>query len=133
MIEFNLKQLQLKSDSWKRLLGFMMDENIQMKQRLTIILKDNFDKNLLEEVENFQSTFMKGDELISLFRNDVAELDKLLVREIFEDGKIIKDIDGSLERLGNDILNAERHFSNLKLEFNNFVERNIKSNEILET
>jgi len=133
MPELKLKQLLFESDSWKRLVGFMMDENIQMKQRLTIILKDNFDKNLLEEVENFQSTFIKGDELINLLRNDVGELDKLLVREIFEDGKIIKDIDGSLKRLRNDIINAERHFSNLKLEFNNFVVTNINTNEMLET
>ena len=125
MPEFKLKQLQFESDSWKRLLGFMMDENIHMKQRLTKILKDNFDRNLLEEVESFQSRFIKGDELISLFRNDVAELDKLLVREIFEDGKIIKDIDGSLKRLRNDIIIAEKHFSNLKLEFNNFVAENV--------
>ena len=125
MTELNLKQLQFESDTWKRLLGFMIDENIHMKYRLSKVLKDNFDKNLLEKVENFQSKFIKEDELISLLRNDVAELDKLLVREIFEDGKIINDIDGKLKKLRNDITIAERHFSNLKLEFNNYLSENI--------
>ena len=53
MPELKLKQLQNESDSWKKLLGFMMDENIRLKNRLSELLKDKFDKNLLEEVESF--------------------------------------------------------------------------------
>ena len=77
MPELKLKQLQFESDTWKRLLVFMMDENIHLKNRLSEVLKDQFDKNLLVEVEGFQNNFIKEDELIGLMRNDVAELDKL--------------------------------------------------------
>ena len=125
MPELKLKQLQYESDSWKRLLVVMMDENIHLKYRLSQVLKDMFDKNLLEEVESFQSNFLKEDDLIGLLRNDVAELDKLLVREIFEDGKIINEIDGRLNKLRNNIIIAERQFGKLKLEFNNYLSENI--------
>ena len=125
MPELKLKQLQYESDTWKRLLCFIQDENVHLKNRLSEVLHDNFNKNLLEEVESFQNTFLREDELMGLLRNDVAELDKLLVREIFEDGKIIKEIDTRLKKLRNNIITAERQFGNLKLEFNSYLTENM--------
>ena len=84
MPELKLKQLQYERDTLKRLLDFMIDENVHMKNRLSEVLQDKFDKNLLKRIEFFQSTFLKEDELIGLLRNDFAELNKLLVIEIFE-------------------------------------------------
>lgn len=125
MPELKLKQLQYEVDTWKRLLGFMMEENIHLKNRLSEVLKYNFDNNLLEEVDGFQSRFIKGDELVSLLRNDVAELDKLLVREVFEDGRIVKQVDKKLKTLRNNIKNAEKEFGKLKTEFNSYLSENI--------
>ena len=84
MPELKLKQLQYERDTLKRLLEFRRDENVHMKNRLSEVLQDKFDKNLLKGIEFFQSTFLKEDELIGLLRNDFAELNKLLVIEIFE-------------------------------------------------
>lgn len=125
MPELKLKQLQYESDTWKHLLGFMMDENIRQKERLSEILKNKFDRNLLEEMENFQTRFIKEDERIRLVRHEVIELDKLLMREIFDDGKIIKEIDTRFKDLHNNIVIGERKFGELKLEFNNFLSENI--------
>lgn len=121
MPDMELKQLQYESDIWKRLLGFIMDENVHMKNRISEILKNGFNKNLLDEVERFQSRFIKEDELIGLLRNEVAEFDKLLVREIFEDGKIKEAINRKLKKLSNNIIIAERQFSKLQSEFNNYL------------
>jgi regulator of replication initiation timing len=125
MPELKLKQLQYETDTWKRVLGFMMEENIHLKNRLSEILKDKFDGNLLEEVESFQSSFIKEDEMIGLLRNNVAELDKLLVREIFEDGTIVKKVDTKLKKLRHNMANAEKQFSKLKSDFNNYLSENI--------
>jgi len=125
MPELKLKQLQYESDTWKRLLGFMLDENIHLKNRISEILKNGFKKNLLEELENFQSRFIKEDELIGLLRNDVAELDKLLLKEVYEDGKLIKEIGRKLKTFRNNMLNAERQFTELKLDFNHYLSENI--------
>ena len=48
--ELKLIQLQYEINTWKRLLSFMSEENIQLKNRLSEVLKNKFDKNLLEEV-----------------------------------------------------------------------------------
>lgn len=128
MPELKLKQLQYETETWKRLLGFMRDENIHLKNRLSEILKDNFNNNLLEEIEIFQTHFIKEDDQIHLLRNEVVELDKLLVREIFENGTIIRQVDNKLKRLRRNIKNAESQFTRLKIDFNNYLSENIIQN-----
>lgn len=125
MSELKLKQLQFETDTWKRLLGFLIEENIHMKNRISDILKNDFDKNLLEELDDFHSRFIKEDELIGLLRNDAAEMDKLLAREIFEDGIITREVNRKLRRLGDNMLIAEKQFTNLKAEFNSYLSENI--------
>ena len=102
-----------------------MDENIHLKNRLSEVLKDSSDKNLLCELENFQTQFINKDELINVLRNDVAEIDKLLVKEIFEDGTVTKKVCTELKKLRNNIEAAERQFSKLKSEFNSFLMENV--------
>lgn len=125
MSALKLKQMQFETDTWKRLVGFMMEENIHLKNRITDILKNDFDNSLLDELENFHTRFIKEDERIALMRNDAAEMDKLLTREIFEDGMIIRQVKHKLRRLRDDILIAEKQFSKLKAEFNSYLSENI--------
>ncbi len=125
MPDLELRQLQYESDTWKRLLGFIEEENIHLKNRLSEILKSGFNDNLLDELENFHGRFMREDELIRLLRNNVAELDDLLEREVFEDGKIVKEIRRKLKNLSDNIQNVQERFTRLKLEFNSFMSENI--------
>jgi hypothetical protein len=120
-----LKQLQYESDTWKRLLGFMMDENVHLKNRLSGILMEKFDNSGLGDVENFLNRFVKADELVCLLRHDVAELDKLLVKERFEDRFIIKEMQKKIRRLRNNIKVTEHQFRKLKTDFNNYLTENI--------
>lgn len=129
MPDMELKQLQFESDIWKRLLGFIMDENVHMKNRISEILKNGFNKNLLDEVERFQSRFIKEDELIGLLRNEVAEFDKLLVKEIFKDGKIKEDINRRLKKLSNNIIITERQFGKLQTEFSHYLSEMFNTGE----
>ncbi|MEJ0105930.1 MAG: hypothetical protein WDO19_26745 [Bacteroidota bacterium] len=48
-----LKQLQSERDTWRRLLVFMKDENVHLKNRLAEVLKNSIENNLLEDIENF--------------------------------------------------------------------------------
>jgi hypothetical protein len=125
MPELKLKQLQYETDTWKRSLAFMMDENIRLKIRLSEILKDKYDATLLEIVEDFQNNFIKEDELIGLLRNDIAELDKLFKMEILEDGWILKEIDIKLKNLRNNIVTAEHQFGKLQADFNSYLLQNL--------
>jgi hypothetical protein len=54
-------------------------------------------------------------------RNEVSEFDKLVVREIFEDGQIASDIYKKLNQIRYNITVAEGQFSKLKQEFNNYL------------
>ena len=81
MEQAKINQLQSEINTWKRLLIFFRDENVCLKNRLSDILKNGFNRKLLEEFENFQTKFIKQDEMIRLLRNDTAELDKLLLNE----------------------------------------------------
>lgn len=125
MPELKLKQLRFESNTLKRLLDFMIDENVYLKNRIAEVLQDKFDKKLLEKIEIFQSSFVNEDKLIGLLRNDVAELDNLLVREICEDGKIINEINRRLKNLRNNIMNAELQFGKLKSAFNSYLIENM--------
>jgi hypothetical protein len=125
MPELKLKQLQYETDTWKRLLCFMQEENVYLKNRLSEVLKDRFNKDLLEEVESFQSSFIKEDELIGFLRNEVAEIDSELVKEVFVDGKINKTIEKKINQLRNNLSNAEKRFGKIKMSFNNYLSENI--------
>lgn len=121
MQDFKIRQLQYESDTWKRTLGFMIDENIHLKNRIAEILKNGFDKSQLAEVESFQNRFIKEDELISIMRNGVVEFDKLIVREIFEDGKLENNVSKKLTQLRHNMHVAENQFSRLKQAFNHYL------------
>jgi hypothetical protein len=121
MFELNLKQLQYESDTWKRLLEFMMEENVYLKNRLSEILMDNFAESLLADAENFLNRFIKEDDIIALLRHEVAELDKLLTRDVAKDGLQKKETLKKTGRLRNNISVAEQQFKKLKIDFNTYV------------
>lgn len=118
------KQLQCNCDEWKRLLGFLQDENIRLKNSLSEILKSSRDNSLLEEAENFQNNFIKEDQLIRILRHDLAEFDNLLIRDAFEDRKIVKNLRSKSRDLRKNINTAKRQFSILKSQFTNYLSEN---------
>jgi hypothetical protein len=89
------------------------------------VLKNGSDTTLLGEMENFQNNFVREDELIRLLRKDIAEVDKLLVREVFEDGKIIKHLNKKMKTLRSNITQVEKKFGQLKSDFHSYLSENI--------
>lgn len=124
MEQEKINQLQIEVNTWKRLLNFFKDENVYLKNRLSDILKNGFDRKFLEEFENFQTKFIKQDEVISLLRNDTAELDKLLNEEL-NAGVSDNSIDKKLAHLRNNMANYERQFFQLQLNFNTYLSENM--------
>jgi hypothetical protein len=121
-----LKQLQHESDTWKRSVGFMTDENVQLKNRLAEILRADFDENLLEDLEHFQTNFIREDEMIRLLKTDIAELDNLLVRGIVENRQINENVNRMLREIRSKIILAEAQFGKLKLGFNSYMLENLQ-------
>ncbi len=125
MPALNLNQLQYEAETWKRSLGFMTDENILLKTRLSEILKENFDNNLLEEVENFQTSFIKEDEIISSLQYEMSEIGLLLAKKIFTNERMTTYADKRIKQIRNDIRMAEERFAKLKSDFNNYLSEKI--------
>jgi hypothetical protein len=119
------KQLQYEINNLKRLLDFMTDENIHLKNRISEILSDRFDKYLLEEVDSFQSSFIREDNLITLLRNEITELDSLLAKEVYHENGLLKKAETKLKRLHRNLHVTEKQFDNLKLKFHRFLSKNI--------
>ena len=115
-----LKQFWLETDTWKRLIAFIIDENIQLKNRIAEVLKDGVDAPLLEEVEKFHNKSLEGDLFIGLLRNDVADLEKLLAKDILSDEKLLRQVETRISKLRNNMVIAEKQFSKLKLEFHTY-------------
>lgn len=120
-----INQLQVEVNTWKRLLNFFSDENVCLKNRLAEILKNGFDRKLLEELENFQTKFIKQDEMITFLRNDIAELNKLLLNEKLGTGVNENTIDRKLEHLRKNIANSEGRFFQLQRNFNSYILENM--------
>lgn len=124
MPELKLKQLQYECATWKRSLSFMMEENVRLKNRISEILKDNFDNGLLENIESFQNKFVDEDTRMSLLRDDVAGLENLLLSDTPKKENN-EAIEKKLKKVRTNIIEAEKQFSGLKLSFNNYLSKNM--------
>ena len=120
-----IKQLKHEAGTWKRVLGFMQEENIHLKNRLSDVLKERFNKKMLEDVEIFQNNFIKEDVIINLLKNELAEIEKNLLTDTFIDGKIDKGMDIKIKKLRINIDTAEKNFTLLNNDFNNYLSENL--------
>ena len=116
----DLKEFQSKLESWNQLLNCRMEETILMKSLLSDILKNNFDQNSLEEIEEFQTKFISEDDLIHSLKKDIIDLYKLLSIGIFEDQQMQKLFDSKMKNLDNDIPNSTTSFRIVKAAFRDF-------------
>jgi len=115
-----IAQFQFEIQWWKQLLNSRMEDNILLKNSLSDILKNNFDHNLLDEIEEFQSKFIREDEVIHSLRNDVNEMDSLMHEEMCEEPEITKAIDNKINNLRKSIASSATHFLLLKSAFDGF-------------
>src|SRR6185312_14441132 len=123
--EMNVRQFQTEIETWKRLLNSRMEENVLLKIQISDILRDNYDQNSLEEIEEFQTRFIREDELINTLRRGVNDLDNLLYGKLFESVKMEKSFDTKMENLRKDIANSTVRFRILKSTFNDFKHKQI--------
>ena len=121
MPEFTIKQLKSQSDSWKRSLQYMMEENAFLKDRLSNMLKNGIDALALEQLEHFHSRFICEDQLLSLLRDDVSDLDMLLMKEAYQEEKLLEETLTKLKNITGNMQIVEIGFSKLASEFNSYL------------
>ena len=120
-----ISQLQSETATWKRLLSFLMEENIYLKHRIAEILKEESSTRLLAKPETFQASFIYTDALVSLLRDDVVQFKKKLETEGINERLVNKNFAGRLQRIRRNISAAERTFNQRQTAFNNYLSENI--------
>ncbi len=118
-----LKQVGREAEAWKKILGFLQQENILQKNKLAEMLGNHHGKNgdLLEIAEQYQHQFLQQDQAFRLMWNDIAELEKL-VKENNSDVVESKKLSHGQKRLRKEIKTLEINFDKLKSGFNNFLD-----------
>jgi hypothetical protein len=120
-----IKQLLSENDTSKRLLSFLMEENIHLKNRLSEILKTDFNTSLLPGLEVYQTSFVHTDTTVMLLRNEVAGFEKLLGIAAIEKGYVDKNLEEQLTSVRHHIIVAEASFRSLQSSFNHYLSKNI--------
>lgn len=114
-------QFRHESDTWKRYLQFIQQENNHLKTRLSQVLQHDTDEQFLERAEYFQSKFIAEDDTVNMLRQDIHELDNMLSKEIAEDANTIKELQKKLKKMHKDMEIVERQFNKLKSDFNLYL------------
>jgi hypothetical protein len=104
-----LSQYRYESETWKRYLQFIQQENNFLKTRLSQVLQQDTDIEFLERAEIFQNKFLSEDETVHLLRQDVHEMEDMLTGSFNEHNTVPID------------LLKKRQFHKLKTDFNSFV------------
>ena len=125
MSELKLQQMQHEINTWKRMLGFMQEENVHLKNRLSEVLKDRFNKDLLDTVEFYQTKFIEEDEMIVLLKTKVSELENTLLNTILSNDSNDKLLSKKIEKLRKGIDDAEKKFNSVNNNFNKYLAENI--------
>lgn len=123
----NKKILQYRheSDTWKRYLQFIQQENNHLKNRLSQVLQADTDYEFLERAEYFQNKFISEDDTVNMLRQDIHELDKMLAKETGNDTVVLKEMQKRLKKMHKDMEIVEKQFNKLKSDFNLYLTETI--------
>jgi predicted RNase H-like nuclease (RuvC/YqgF family) len=114
-------QFRHESDTWKRYLQFIQQENNHLKTRLSQVLQHDTDEQFLERAEYFQSKFIAEDDTVNMLRQDIHELDSMLTKEMPEEASTVKELQKKLKKMHKDMEIVERQFNKLKSDFNLYL------------
>ena len=121
MIPDKIHLLEYQSNSWKRILYFMTEENIHLKKMVSHLLTNKISKISLEQVEDLYGRFLKNDELIALLRDELTTFDKLIRDTATDHADAWKYTREMCDELTKKFEVVEQQFTSLKYDFGNYL------------
>ena len=116
-----LCQFTYENNSWKRILEFIRQENILVKNHLAeVISLSQADQLFLDDVEYLLNNLLQIETAVGLIYKDIEAFDKLTAKEFFIDGNQQKVI-GLHNTIKKDIKNVEAEFTKLKTRADNLL------------
>jgi hypothetical protein len=122
-----LSQYRYEANSWKRLLEFIRQENVQAKNHLAEVVRDSETQTyLLNDVEYLINNLLQIETAVRFIATDIGQYEKLLDKEFYVDGTS-KNIMSTRHTVTKDIKNLEGEFKHLKLEVDSFLNNTLLS------
>jgi hypothetical protein len=117
-----LKQYSHESKSWERLLYFFKQENVFLKTRLSEVLDNRNDTELLISAEYFQNHFIVKDELIDKLLQEIHDQEKDWKENFINNSPVPykKKVDKK-EKLRAQMQDFKEDFEKIEFEFNKYV------------
>ncbi len=119
-----INQLAFEVESWKRIFDFMENETVFMKGRMSQILRELSDTDLLNHIEVFQNQFLTQDKVIRIFRNDIDKQSQSLLTDEISPSVILEKLNRQ-KKLRKEISLADKEFDRLKMNFYEFFCENL--------
>jgi hypothetical protein len=120
-----MKQYKREMESWERQLDFIQAENVYLKIRISEILSPDTNTVLLSQAEHFHERMIQQDELISLIRNDLLVLEKILSGDYILQNGTEEKIIQKQTLVKNEMEILELQFRKLLKEFNGYVTQHL--------
>jgi hypothetical protein len=114
------EQFNREAESWRRLLDFLLAENVHLKTRIAEIAVHDMQSSLLARTEDFQNRFIQNDRIIIMAKRDLKNFEDLLATETITD-ESIKKIFEAQRKLRQDFETLNRKFNKLRIEFNKYL------------
>lgn len=107
--------------SWIRLIDFYKEEISYLKTRLSEVVDQNINNDLLPSAEYFQNLFILKDEFNASISSEIKNQELQLHEIIKNNTEAGESFLKKQEKLRNEIENFEKKFSTSKKEFNKFL------------
>ncbi len=119
-----ISQFLRENESWKRTLGFLIEEDIILKAGISDILKNmtKTDEGILKRLEQFHNRLIKENDTVRLLRSGVADMEKELNRDFYFDTDITNSISRVQRILRKQMETVELEFLKLKFDFNEYID-----------
>lgn len=122
MSDYNLNNLLFENGAQKRVLHYIKEENLNMKNHLSKIILKLGELNQLKKIEFFQNEFLQQDIIIELFRADRVKLFTFLNSEENIEASQKKFNSHPFIKFRQELKIFESNFFSLKYNFYSFLQ-----------
>lgn len=114
-------QFRYEASSWKRVLEFIKQENIQVKNHLAEVVRfSDADQFALNDVEFLLNNLLQIEAGVGLILKDVQSFEKLIDKEFYVDGSYMSLIH-KRQMIIKDLKNIETQFKNVQSQADSFL------------
>lgn len=118
-----LRHFSFETDTWERLLEYYKQEILSFQFRLSEIINETDDPDMLLQAERFNEDFIGQDFATNYLMEEVYKLNLLLNKHPEPGTEAYTEAENNYLKLKEDILKEESMFRDLKSQYFQFLEK----------